>query len=507
MTKHIIFSIILFLSLDLSFAQKITYSEPDRDDSRDTKFEIIGKLNGKFLVYKSTSNAHYIYVFDAEMKLANKVKIDYLTERVFNVDFVKYPDFGYLFYQYQKRNIIYCMAAKIDADGNKIGEVIQLDTTDSREVQNNKIYSFVQSADKQKIAFFKVNTVSDKVHFITTILFDNNLTLINKSSEAIAMKERNSFLTSFELDNNGCFIFLKATSTNGSDNINKLTLITKELNQATCSYKEIKKPESIYLDEVKVKADNINQQYIITSLYSNKRRGDIQGMYVSLWGMKSKTEKTFSITAFGDEFRNDAKGDASIKAAFNDYFIKEIVATKDAGFLAITECEYTSSRGGNNLNRWDYLNNSPFNGPGSFYALGSPGFNSYPWSRFGNTFNVTRYYADNIAIVSFDSTGKIKWSNLVRKSQFDDDVDGFIGFGMFNAGSQLKFLFNVLERGQKILNEQSLTPEGEIIRSSTLRGLDKGYDFMPRNAKQVGAKQIIVPCMLRSFLCFAKIDY
>jgi hypothetical protein len=110
-------------------------------------------------------------------------------------------------------------------------------------------------------------------------------------------------------------------------------------------------------------------------------------------------------------------------------------------------------------------------------------------------------------VISFDSIGKIQWSNVVRKSQFDDDVDAFIGFGMFNAGNQLKVLFNVLERGQRILNEQSITPDGQIIRSSTLKGLDKGYDFMPRNAKQVAARQIIVPCMLRTFLCFAKIDY
>ncbi len=505
--KKIFLLLYLAIASDLLYAQKITYSEPDRDDSRDMRYEIIGKLSGRLLVYKASQNNHYINVFDAEMKIASKVKLDFITDRVFNVDFVKYPDFAYLFYQYQKRSIIYCMAAKIDANGNKVGEVMQLDTTDAREVQNNKIYSFVQSSDKQKIAFFKVNTISEKVHHITTLLFDNNLQLINKASEGVAMVERNSFLTAFELSNNGTFAFLKAVSTNGNDNINRLVLIIKQLNNSKFEYAEIKKPENIFLDEVKIKVDNVNEQYIITSLYSIKRRGDIQGMYVSLWDIKTLKEKRFATTAFDEEFRNDAKGDASIRAAFNDYFIKDIVATKDAGFLAIAECEYTSSRGGNNFNRWDNLNNSPFNNSGSFYSLGSPGFNTYPWSRFGNATNLTRYYADNIAIISFDSTGKIQWSNLVRKSQFDDNEDSYIGYGMFNAGNQIKFLFNVLERGQKVLNEQSITAEGEIIRSSTLRGLDKGYDFMPRNAKQVGAKQIIVPCMLRSFLCFAKIDY
>ena len=489
------------------FGQKIIYTEPDRDDSRDMKYEIIGKINGKFLVYKASQSTHYISVFDGEMKLLAKQKLDYLTDRVFNVDFVKYPDFAYLFYQYQKRNIIYCMAVKIDSDGKKIGEIMQLDTTDSREVQNNKIYSFVQSLDKQKIVFFKVNTTDSKVHYITSLLFDNNLTLSSKTSEAVLMANRNSYLTAFEVDNKGNFAFLNATSNSGNDNISKLSLIVKEPSVSTFKYYDIKKLENVFLDEVKVKADNVNNQYIITSFYSNKRRGDVQGVYVSIWDNINHKEKVATITAFDEEFRNDAKGDAAVKAAFNDYFLKDIISKKDGGFLAVAESEYTSSRGGNNLNRWDYFNSSPYYGSGGFYSMYSPSFSSYPWSRYGNSTGITRYYADNIAVVSFDSTGKIQWSNVVRKSQFDDDVDAFIGFGMFNAGNQLKFLFSLQEKGQRILNEQSLTPDGQIIRSSTLKGLDKGYDFMPKNAKQVAARQIIVPCMLRSFLCFAKIDY
>lgn len=504
--KQLFFCLFGMIFCYSAFAQKIIYTEPDRDDARDMKYEVIGKINGKFLVYKASQNTHYISVFDGDMKLLNKQKLDYLTDRVFNVDFVKYPDFAYLFYQYQKRNIIYCMAAKIDADGKKIGEIIQLDTTDSREVQNNQIYSFVQSADKQKIVFFKINTIDSKIHYITTLLFDNNLSLMNKSSEAVVMANRNSYLTAFEVDNKGGFAFLNATSSSGNDNISKLMLITKEPNMPF-KYYDIKKLENVFLDEVKIKADNINNQYLLTSFYSNKRRGDVQGVYVSIWDNINHKEKISTITAFDDEFRSDAKGDAAVKAAFNDYFLKDIIAKKDGGFLATAECAYTSTRGGNNLNRWDYFNNSQGFGSGGFYSMNSPGFSTYPWSRYGTTTGITRYYADNVVVISFDSIGKIQWSNVVRKSQFDDDVDAFIGFGMFNAGNQLKVLFNVLERGQRILNEQSITPDGQIIRSSTLKGLDKGYDFMPRNAKQVAARQIIVPCMLRTFLCFAKIDY
>ena len=506
--KKVLLSI-FFLCLGLfAFTQTIVYSEPDSDDVRDMSFDIIGKMNGNILVYKTASNQHYICVYDAEMKQVDRFKLDYLTERVYNVSFVQYPEFAYLFYQYQKRSIIYCMAVKLDASGNKMGYPIQLDTTDSREVQNNKIYSFVQSADKQKIQFFKINTTNSNVHQITTLLFDKSLNLINKSSEAVPMRERNSFLTSFEIDNNGRFAFIKAIGTSGNDNISQLVLITKEAASSVFNYHNLSKQENVYLDEIKLKVNNSNSQYIITSFFSNKRRGDVQGIYVSIWDNNTNKEKLSTTVVFDNDFRNDAKGDASTKTAFDDFFIKDIITKKDGGFLLTSQCEYSSSHGNNgNLNRWDYMNNSSYYGTGSYYSFGSPNYYSSPWNRFGNNYNITRYYSDNIAIISLDSTAKLQWSNVIRKSQFDDNTEAYIGYGMFNAGNQLKFLFNVLEKRQQMLNEQSITPDGQIIRSSTLRGLDKGFDFMPRNAKQVGAKQIIVPCMLRSSLCFAKIDY
>jgi hypothetical protein len=508
MKKGIYFLIMIAFVYQAS-AQKIIYTEPDREDMNNMSFDIIGKMNGNILVYKTVSSLHYISIYNAEMKQIDKFKLDYLTERVFNVDFVPYPDFAYMFYQYQKRSIIYCMAVKLDVNGKKVGEPMLLDTTDSREVQNNKIYSFVQSADKQKIQFFKINNSNERVHTITTILFDKNLTLINKSIEAVSMRERNSFLTAFDVDNKGNFAFLKTVGTTGNDNIAQVFLITKQSQSSVFNYHNITKPENIYLDEMKLKSNNNNNSYIITSFYSNKRRGDVQGIFVSIWDNNSNSEKLSSAVVFDNEFRNDAKGDASIKAAFNDFFIKDIITKKDGGFLLTSQCEYTTSRGNNgNLNRWDYLNNGSNFGGGNFYSFGGGNFNAAsPWSRYSNSYNITRYYADNIAIISLDSSAKMQWSNVIRKSQFDDNNDAFVGYGMFNAGNQLKFLFNLLEKNQQMLNEQSINPDGQIIRSSTLKGLDKGYDFMPRNAKQVGAKQIIVPCMLRSFLCFAKIDY
>jgi hypothetical protein len=68
-------------------------------------------------------------------------------------------------------------------------------------------------------------------------------------------------------------------------------------------------------------------------------------------------------------------------------------------------------------------------------------------------------------------------------------------------------LYNQYERRNLLLNDQSVSPEGKITRYPTIKNLDKGYDFMPRYGKQVSGKQMVVPCLYKNYLCFAKIDF
>lgn len=507
--KAIVLSAIFWvLSLE-SFAQRIKYTEPDRDDQRNTNFEIIGKVGGNILIYKNNRSKHTISVLDQDMKQKSLEDLTYLNDRVFNVDFLAYPNHSYIFYQYQRRSIVYCMAAKIDVDGKKVGDSILLDTTDVSYAVNNKIYSFLPSEDKQKIMFVKVNSKDERSHIVTSVLFNQNLELIEKAMVRINMPERGDYLTEFIINNKGDLHFLRAWGTQ-NDNITKLSICSKLAGTAGLSVDELSIAKSMYLDDIKVKTDNLNQKTIITSFYSKKRRGDIEGLYVCVWDNASKMAESYGTNIFNDDFRFNAKGDATAKMAFNDYYIKHIVVKKDGGFVLSAQAEYTSTRGtGNGFNRWDYFGGNMWNANDFYTFGGSPFLYASPWSMWGgrNNFNVTRYFSDNIAIMSFDNVGKLTWSNVVYKSQFDDNTDMNIGFGLFNAGNQIHFLFNQSEKRQSFLTDQSITPEGQVVRNATLKDLDRGFEFLPRYTKQIGFKQIIVPCMYRNYLCFAKIDF
>jgi hypothetical protein len=497
--------IILCTSLSMS-AQKIVYSEYDKDDSRRMPFEIVGKIGGNFLVSKYTKGRYWISVLDNEMQQIGKVEQDYVpnNDRMINMEFFPYNDFCYMIYQYQKKNVVYCMASKIGPDGNKIGDVMELDTAHIGFAANNNIYSTLVSEDKSKLVVFKINSKNRRVFVMTSLLMNDKLELQKKSRILIPMEERNDYVNDFHLDNEGDMIFSKFTRT-GGDNISRAAFVIKYAQADTLLVKELD-IEKTWLDEIHIKVDNFNKRYFLTSFYFQERRGNIDGFYFYVWDKKTAEPVFETTTAFSDELRKEARGDASVKTAFNDYFIRNIITRRDGGFIIGSEAYYTTSRF-NNWNRWDYLYGSPYWGSSfnnsSYY---SPFYNNYfRSSRFNN--QSSRYHADNIAVLSFDKEGKLEWNNVVGKTQYDDESDDLISYQLVNTGGELHFLFNQQERRNNLLSDYSITPTGEMTRNPTLKNLDKGYEFMAREGKQVSSRQMIVPCLYRNYICFAKIDY
>ncbi len=488
-------------------AQNIMYSQPDKDDVRGLEFEIIGKMNSHYLIYKNLRNSHHISVYDNDMKLATTEKLSFLPDKVINTDILAYRNFFYLFYQYQRRNIVYCMAAKLDGDAKIVGEPKELDTTQINFLANNKVYSYVVSEDRQKIGFIKINTKNENIYTVTSLVFDNSLALQDKSYMSIEMPEHNDFLSEFSIDNEGDIVFVRASGAAQKDNIAGLTLVTKRIAASSPKLYDLSL-NKVYLDDIRIKVDNENKNYLVSSFYTRSRRGNVDGLYASVFSKRSDSIAAVNYTTFSEDLRTNAKSEGNSRYAFNDFFLQNIVMRKDGGYVVAAESVYSSSRG-NQYNRWDYFNNYPYYPASSYYyySYANPYGYYYPWSRSGSGFQNTRYFADNIVLLSFDSASNLTWSNVIHKSQYDDNTDDFIGYTTMNTGSEVHFLYNETVRKNVLLSDQSITPEGELNHSPTLHNLDRGYEFMPRLGKQVGAKQMIIPCAYRNYICFAKVDF
>src|SRR5947209_9474410 len=105
-------------------------------------FEIIGKVGGNFLIYKNLRGTNYVVSYNNGMEETGKEEMSYIpNDRLINVDFFAYNDFVYVIYEYQKKNVVYCDAVKIDGSGKRVSDVMALDTSHIGFSGNNKIYS------------------------------------------------------------------------------------------------------------------------------------------------------------------------------------------------------------------------------------------------------------------------------------------------------------------------------------------------------------------------------
>jgi hypothetical protein len=504
--KVFIFWFLLISPIALS-AQHIIYSDAEKDDGRRTNFDIVGKVGGNILVFKNNRSENAISVYSPDMKLIQRVNLDYMPDKYTDTYFIPFSEYCYLFYEYQRKNIVHLTMVKLDGNGKKLGEPVDIDTTHFSGSSTNKIYTTIFSEDKQKIMFFKINSKNPKSFLFTTFLYDAQLDLIDRHRLWLPMEDHNDYFTDFVLDNDGNLIFAKFLKSNSNDYISKVDFVTKGATADTFSIKDAGTADHI-LDEIKIRVDNLNKQYILTGFYYRQRRGNIEGLYTVIWDRASDLKIKESLVVFTDELRSLAKSsEENLKMAFNDFFIKQVIPKKDGGFILLSESEYTTSRGGY-FNRWDYMYSSPYYSPLDYYGP-SYYYNPYRYG-YGNPYgygNAIRYHAENIMMLSFDKNINLEWSNVIPKSQFDDESDNLISYQIMNTGGELHFLYNEYDRRNILLTDQSIAPDGKVSRHPTLRNLDKGYEFLPRYGKQISATQIVFPCWYKNYLTFAKAEF
>lgn len=501
----------LFLSVSLLLqsvsAQKLVYAEPDRADSRRMNFEIIGKVGPHFLIYKNVRNQHWITSLNNEMEQVDKVAQEHLpiNDQLINIDFVTYPQSAWMIYQHQKKNIVYCQAARVDERGRRIGEPLELDTSVVRTLSPNTVYTTLTSEDRKRILVFKVNSRNKQRYRLTTFLYNDQLQLLRRSDLIIPMEERSETLGNFTVDNAGNLAFLKIHRP-VNENIDGIQFHFQPAESDSTLIAPIIL-NNVWVDEPQLRADNVNGKFLVAGLAYGEKRGHVDGLFFWTWDRAARNSALQGFYSFPPELRQEAKGEASVRTAFNDHFLRQLSIRRDGGWVISTESYYTTSRF-NTWNRWDYLYGTPYYYPSisDFYYY-SPYYNRYFYNNRQPGQNQVRHHADNIAILSFNRDGQSEWNSVIAKSQFNDESDDLLSFYPFVVGGQLHYILNLPERRLNLMQDFTLGTDGALNRNPTLRNLDRGYELMPRFAKQVSARQVLLPCIYRNYLCFAKIDY
>jgi len=281
-------------------------------------------------------------------------------------------------------------------------------------------------------------------------------------------------------------------------------LVIKKAIQDTFSFHPLDLNKN-YVDEMKMKVDNLNKKYLLSSFYYKEKGTNIQGLLCNIWDAVTDTMYAKVFTEFTDELRSMAKSNGSLKSSFNDFFIRSMILKKDGGFILTAEDFSSQSTGSNSWNRYDYLYGAPYLNSYDYYNY-NPAYGYY-YRPYGSFSQSVRYYYENVLVLKMSPKGMPERSAVIYKQQFSDDSDNYLSFGTFSTAGELHILFNDISKKNKLLSENILTPDGETRRNPTLKTNERDYEFMPRFTKQIGVRQVIIPCTYRGQICFAKVIF
>lgn len=503
--KSIKLLIVLFLFCSPNLiAQQFTLSEISKKDNSNIKFEILGKFKGNVLIYKNIARDHFIAKYDDSMRLIETMPLDFLPEKIFNMDFINYPGHFFIIYQYQEKNIVYCSAVKIAADGRKLNESQVLDTTNVGFFADNKIYSTAFSEDKKRILIYKRNIRNEEIT-VAARVFDENLKLTDSSRQFFPFDSRIETYSDLAIDNRGNYVFARETNHRRGPFKTTIDFFIHRPNADSLIVQSVSLDKR-FTEGLFIKADNLNKKFLLNSFCYLNRKKSFDGLFTAVFDADSIVQIKTAYNVFSDSLRSKLNTTYQYSFDYENLNIKNVVLKKNGGFIILSEEAYSETIGNNNMWNRGFFNNMPMGGFNDYY-LYNPYFNyGYrPFNNFGLNQTV-RFYSNDIVIANIDSSLHLVWNSLIRKKQMDIDNDNFISFSTFNSAGEIKFFFIERERTRQVISHHGLFPDGEIRRYATLKSPENRYDFMPRLAKQIGATQMIVPFVYLGKIGFAKIE-
>jgi hypothetical protein len=535
-------SFIAFILLGLQgvTAQSYVMSGIEKTDKDQIQYEVLGKVDGRYWIYKNNDGIATIAQYNDQMQLVQQNDLVFLPKKLNAIEFITKSNRVYAFYQYQAATTVYAMVAELDEKGQPVGMPVIVDTAEKiRPGSGTKVFNLIESQDRSKLLFFSVNTTNPASIKIKTMALTTPFSLLNEATISINAQNKKSNLSDFALDNKGNLFCLRNVDQSNTAPVVSLLYMAADGSEV------IETPivnNSLVLDDIRLKINNANGTVLVNSFYASEKKGNIEGMYTFIWDIASKQNSVSNASRFTDALRDAVTDKRNLKLAFNHFYVDQVQPNADGGFTIIAEAATTSSNR-NAFSRWDYFWGGPFYNPFMFSYWNRP-FGFYPWARLGwgmmgpwgfgggwgwggfggwgmmgpwgwnnwmmNPFanfgypSVT-YSAGKVAILNFDAKANIQSVKTIDKQQSDLNVDQFIGYGEINNAEGINFLYYQKSKGVRQLVHQQLNASGAIVKGNPIMINEKQVEWMPRSLKQVGEKEAILPYQSKGKLGFAKI--
>jgi hypothetical protein len=466
----------------LAKSQDVAYSPYDNFDFRFGDFSVIGKIGEKLYTYRSSQEGFFLDAYNDKMERLATVVLDFFPNKIYQVKFITYPDQMLVLYQSVDGTKITQYAALLDNAGRLIKRPVPLQSEKTGWFNTNKSYFYnAVSEDKKHIITYGINEKGENLA-ANCVWIDDQLNIKRKAN--VSFKADND-ITHGEgmMSNNGTFFLSAYTTIGNREYADRIWILSLKENDKSFTSKELPLSNN-FAAGTYYKLDEPNGRIYAGGFYSDKKNGNYVGILYAYYDIAVGEFRNTRIIPFDEKIR-DAAGDANKKRAFNNYQVRQMIIKNDGGFLLVAENHYITTR--------------------NSYA---PGFGYYSWYYPAMSSTVREYHYDDILVMSYSADGNNEWRSFIRKEQYSQEDGGlFSSYAQVNTGGAVGFLFNDYNAMRSRIQLATVEPDGKVDVHPLLSIHADDPDWLPRSGKQVGAREIIVPCLRKRQICFAKVSF
>lgn len=469
--KYFITILLLILSWSC-FSQNITVSDPVTL-RKDDMYDFIGKIKNQYLIFHNKGMEFEIKAFDKDLYATWDKEIELEKRRSTILGIVPSKDDFSVIYTCRKKRKLNLLLSRFSPAANL------LDTATIKIFYNTIMtpsLKIIRSEDKTKVLIYHIKEqkkMEALVYDLETmkVLWERKL-----QPKDMAYYEK---YKQFILSNDGdMFIVLQKD--------NKKLQREKhhyEIHQVTGDnqYGFFTIPMQSHLTyDIIFSYDNKNKRLTAAGLYSKKNRGRANGYFFMNIPSKNQEDYTLTFEAFDEKVVDNLLGKkADVEKGIADLDVQEIVHRLDGGILMILERNRILERGG----------------------IGTGGGN------FNNR-AIVDYYFDDVIVFSIHPDGKTHWKNVLHKKQYSQgDRAAYSSYFLLKTPSNLRFIFNDEIKSENTVSEYVVKGSGEFERNSVLSTDDQRIQLRFSEALQVGAREFVVPSIMRTKMKLIRVKY
>ncbi len=476
-----VFLILLAIPL-FSGAQNVHYSTYDKFDYRNGDYSVVGITGGLLYTYRCDESGYYLDACDDSMNRIATVVLDFFPEKIYQTKFVSYADKIIVLYQALESNKVVQYAVLLDEKGRMRTKPVTLGNTKTGLFGATRTYYSSVVSDNKKLLFIYSTDVKGESFEVDGKWLDDNLTIVKHAHATF--KADNPLQQGEACMGNDSTVYFPAYCVNGVEKYADQYWFLK-LRPSDSRFEPVELPlNDKYAAGGYLKIDNINNCVYFGGFYADKKNGSFTGLIFSRYDNASRKLTNNRFLPFDADLRT-ASGARRPEKAFDNYLVKQIIIKNDGGFVMVSEIHYVATH-------------STYNPPMGFYSY----YNPYSSSV------VKEYHYNDIMALSYNAAGERQWASFIPKEQTSQEDGGlFSSYSFLNSGGTLAFMYNDFNNNHSRIQLSTIYADGRLNQHSFVPEGNDSPDWIPRAGKQVGGRVLVVPCIRKKQICFARVSF